>query len=42
MALSNNPLPVIAAQMRYAHLSPLLDHIMSVDEAGALNGPSGK
>ena len=35
-ALSNNPLPTIDAQMRHAGLSPLLDLIMSVDDAGAL------
>ena len=35
-ALSNNPLPVVQEQLHYAGLSPLLDEIMSVDEAGAL------
>ena len=35
-ALSNNPLPVVKAQLRHAGLAPLLDEIMSVDEAGAL------
>ena len=35
-ALSNNPLPTVQEQMRLAGLTPLLDEIMSVDEAGAL------
>jgi 2-haloacid dehalogenase len=35
-ALSNNPLPVLQDQLHHAGLSPLLDEVMSVDEAGAL------
>jgi 2-haloacid dehalogenase len=35
-ALSNNPLPVVREQMRFAGLTPLFAEIMSVDEAGAL------
>jgi 2-haloacid dehalogenase len=35
-AFSNNPLPVVQEQMRFAGLAPLLDEVMSVDEVGAL------
>jgi 2-haloacid dehalogenase len=35
-ALSNNTLPVVQQQMRYAGLDGYFDEIMSVDEAGAL------
>jgi 2-haloacid dehalogenase len=35
-ALSNNPLPVVQAQLRHAGLASLFAEVMSVDEAGAL------
>jgi 2-haloacid dehalogenase len=36
VALSNNPRALVEAQLRYAELAPLFDHILSVEDAGAL------
>lgn len=35
-ALSNNPLPVVRAQLAHAELAELFDQILSVDQTGAL------
>lgn len=35
-ALSNNPRSVVETQLRQADLFPLFDHVMSVEDAGAL------